>query len=98
MVRLLPELVGLTEVVAELVLVLNHVPGDAEVHQPSSGRAQPVFAAGVVIAAGWTRGGQMLSSVLPVLGAGLLIFTVGEHILNGFLVILQFVFFHLVKF
>lgn len=54
-VRLLPELVTLTEVAAKFVLVLHHVPGDAEAHRPSSGRGQhtpgkPVLAAGVVVA------------------------------------------------
>ena len=53
-VRLLPELVALAEVAAKFVLVLHHVPGDAEADRPSSGRGQdaprkPVLAAGVVI-------------------------------------------------
>ena len=54
-VGLLPELVALTEVAAKFVLVLHHVPGDAEAHGARGGRGehapgQPVLATGVVVA------------------------------------------------
>ena len=52
-VGLLPELVALTEVGAEVVLVLHHVPGDAQADGRSGGRSEdarhPVLSAGVVI-------------------------------------------------
>jgi len=52
-VRLLPQLVALTEVGAEVVLVLHHVPGDAQAdggrRRGSQDTRQSVLPAGVVI-------------------------------------------------
>ena len=52
-VCLLPELVALTEVGAEVVLVLHHIPGDAQADGRGGGRSEdarhPVLSAGVVI-------------------------------------------------
>ena len=52
-VGLLPELVALTEVGAEVVLVLHHVPGDAQAdggrRRRSQDTRQSVLPAGVVI-------------------------------------------------
>ena len=53
-VGLLPELVALAEVAAEVVLVLHHVAGDGQADGRGSGRGQhtrqPVLPAGVVVA------------------------------------------------
>ena len=53
-VGLLPELVALAEVAAEVVLVLHHVAGDGQADGRGRGRGQhtrqPVLPAGVVVA------------------------------------------------
>ena len=129
-VGLLPELVALAEVAAEVVLVLHHVAGDGQADGRGSGRGQhtrqPVLPAGVVVAglkqgkvkifpqtkkywlthlgtvgplaAGRTGCGHLLSPALALGGGGGVLLALGQHVLDGLLIVLQLVPLHLVEF